>query len=58
MLVEGLGDDAAELGCAAELDLVEDLLGGRQRGAPAARHWERHHDLSKLVGEMIADSRA
>jgi carboxylate-amine ligase len=58
MLVEGLSDDAADLGCSAELDLVDDLLGGKSGAHRQLRHWERHHDLSKLVGEMITDSRA
>jgi carboxylate-amine ligase len=56
-LVEGLIDDAADLGCSAELDLVDDLLGGNSGAHRQLRHWERHHDLSKLVGEMIADTR-
>jgi gamma-glutamyl:cysteine ligase YbdK (ATP-grasp superfamily) len=58
MLVEGLSDDAADLGCSAELDLVDDLLGGKSGAHRQLRHWERHHDLSKLVGEMITNSRA
>jgi carboxylate-amine ligase len=57
-LVDGLTDDAADLGCAAELQLVCDLLGGKSGAHRQLRHWERHHDLSKLVAEMIADTRA
>src|SRR3954454_3173433 len=57
-LVDGLADDAAALGCAAELDLVCDLLGGKSGAHRQLRHWERHRDLSKLVAEMIADTRA
>jgi len=56
-LVEGLTDDAADLGCSAELELVGDLLGGNSGAHRQLRHWERHHDLSKLVSEMIADTR-
>jgi glutamate---cysteine ligase / carboxylate-amine ligase len=56
-LVEGLTDDAADLGCSEELELVDDLLGGKSGAHRQLRHWERHHDLSKLVGEMVADTR-
>ena len=35
-LLDELADDAAELGCTAELELVEDLLGGNDRGPPPA----------------------
>ena len=48
MLVEGLIDDAADLGCSAEFDLVDDLLGGKSGAHRRIRYWERHHDLSKL----------
>src|SRR3954454_6822862 len=57
-LVEGLTEDAADLGCSAELELVCDLLGGKSGAHRQLRHWERHRDLSKLVAEMIADTRA
>ncbi len=57
-LVDGLTDDAADLGCTAELELVCDLLGGKSGAHRQLRHWERHRDLSKLVAEMIADTRA
>jgi carboxylate-amine ligase len=57
-LVEGLTDDAADLGCSAELELVDDLLGGKSGAHRQLRHWERHQDLSKLVEEMVADTRA
>jgi carboxylate-amine ligase len=57
-LVEELMDDAAQLGCAAELEMVDDLLRGRSGAHRQLRHWERHHDLSKLVEEMIADTHA
>jgi glutamate---cysteine ligase / carboxylate-amine ligase len=57
-LVEELTADAAQLGCSAELELLDDLL-GRQTGAHRQlRHWERHRDLSALVEEMIADTRS
>jgi len=57
-LVEELMDDAAQLGCSAELELVDDLLRGRSGAHRQLQHWERHHDLSKLVKEMIADTHA
>jgi glutamate---cysteine ligase / carboxylate-amine ligase len=57
-LVEGLTDDAAQLGCSSELELVGELLGGQSGAHRQLRHWERHHDLSKLVAEMVADTRA
>jgi carboxylate-amine ligase len=57
-LVEELIDDAAQLGCSAELELLDDLLRGRSGAHRQLRHWERHHDLSKLVEEMIADTHA
>jgi carboxylate-amine ligase len=57
-LVEELMEDASELGCAAELELIDDLLGSRSGAHRQLRHWERHHDLSELVEEMIADTRA
>jgi glutamate---cysteine ligase / carboxylate-amine ligase len=55
-LVEELTDDAAQLGCSAELGLLDDLLRGRTGAHRQLRHWERHHDLSALVKEMIADT--
>jgi carboxylate-amine ligase len=57
-LVEELMGDASQLGCAAELELIDDLLGSRSGAHRQLRHWERHHDLSELVEEMIADTRA
>jgi carboxylate-amine ligase len=56
-LVEGLTDDAAELGCTAELELLDELLRGRTGAHRQLRHWERHGDLPELVREMIADTR-
>src|SRR4051812_31612475 len=55
-LVEGLAEDAADLGCVGELELMDDLLGSQSGAHRQLRHWERHHDLSKLVIEMIADT--
>jgi len=55
--VEGLTDDARDLGCSAELDLLDDLLRRRTGAHRQLRHWERHGDLSALVKEMIADTR-
>jgi carboxylate-amine ligase len=57
-LIEELADDAAQLGCAAELELMEDLLGGQSGAHRQLQHWERHRDLRKLVAEMVADTRA
>jgi glutamate---cysteine ligase / carboxylate-amine ligase len=57
-LVEELRADAAELGCAAELELVDDLLRGRSGAHRQLRHWKRHGDLSKLVEEMVSDTHA
>jgi carboxylate-amine ligase len=55
-LVEELMDDARQLGCAAELELIDDLLGGNSGAHRQLRHWERHRDLSVLVSEMVADT--
>jgi glutamate---cysteine ligase / carboxylate-amine ligase len=57
-LVDELTADATKLGCVAELELMDDLLGSQTGAHRQLRHWERHHDLSKLVGEMIADTHA
>ena len=57
-LVEGLTYDAEQLGCAAELGLLDELLRGRTGAHRQLRHWERHGDLSELVREMIADTRS
>jgi carboxylate-amine ligase len=57
-LVDGLTDDAAELGCSAELGLLDELLRGRTGAHRQLRHWERHRDLPELVREMIADTRS
>ncbi|TMK73889.1 MAG: YbdK family carboxylate-amine ligase [Actinobacteria bacterium] len=50
-LVEGLTDDARDLGCSAELDLLDDLLRRRTGAHRQLRHWERHGDLSALEGD-------
>jgi carboxylate-amine ligase len=55
-LVDELTDDAAQLGCSAELELLDDLLRGRTGAHRQLRHWERHRDLPALVKEMIADT--
>ncbi len=57
-LVDELMDDAGQLGCRSELELVDDLLSSRSGAHRQLRHWERHHDLSNLVEEMVADTRA
>jgi len=54
-----LADDAAALGCAAELELVEDLLEGQTGAQRQLRFWDMHgRDLKALVREMVADTRA
>jgi len=57
-LVEELTTDAADLGCSAELELLDDLLRGRTGAHRQLQHWERHRNLSVLVKEMIADTRS
>src|SRR3954465_12299645 len=57
-LVGGLATDAAELGCSAELELLDDLLRGRTGAHRQLEHWDRHGDLLALVREMIADTRS
>src|SRR4029079_16570503 len=39
-LLEGLADEAAELGCAAELERVQDLLGGNSGAHRQLRFWK------------------
>jgi carboxylate-amine ligase len=53
-LLERLRPHAEELGSAAELDGIEDLL---ERGNGAARQlvvYEANHDLGEVVGEIVA----
>ena len=53
-----LADDAAELGCTAELELVENLLGGNtgaHRQLRFGKLWDE--DLTRLVSEIAADTR-
>ena len=58
-LMGELADDAAALGCAAELELLEELLEGQTGAQRQLRFWERNgQDLSILVREMVADTRA
>jgi glutamate---cysteine ligase / carboxylate-amine ligase len=56
--VDELMEDAKELDCAPELELMDDLLGGQSGAHRQLRHWERHRDLSVLVEEMVADTRS
>jgi glutamate---cysteine ligase / carboxylate-amine ligase len=56
--VDELMEDARQLGCAPELELMDDLLGGQSGAHRQLRHWERHRDLSVLVAEMVADTRS
>jgi glutamate---cysteine ligase / carboxylate-amine ligase len=53
-LVDRLREHAQDLGSAAELDGIEDLL---QRGNGAARQvvvYEANHDLREVMGEIVA----
>ncbi len=53
-----LADDAAELGCTAELKLVEDLLGGNTGAHRQLRFWKlRDENVARLVSEITADTR-
>jgi len=57
-LLDVLADDAAELGCTAELELVENLLGGNTGAHRQLRFWKlRNEDLTQLVSEIAADTR-
>ncbi|HXE99222.1 MAG TPA: carboxylate-amine ligase [Solirubrobacterales bacterium] len=57
-LLEVLADDAAELGCTAELELVQDLLGGNSGAHRQLRFWKlRDEELPLLVSEIAADTR-
>jgi carboxylate-amine ligase len=56
-LVDELADHAAELGCSAELELVDELLGGRSGAHRQLRFWElRDRSLPQLVSEITADT--
>jgi carboxylate-amine ligase len=58
-VLDELADDAAALGCTAELELVEDLLEGQTGARRQLRFWDMHgRDLKALVREMVADTRA
>ena len=57
-LLDVLADDAAELGCTAELGLVENLLGGNTGAHRQLRFWKLwNEDLTRLVSEIAADTR-
>jgi carboxylate-amine ligase len=57
-LLDELADDAAALGCSAELALVQELLGGRTGAHRQLRFWEqRDRNLTRLVSEITADTR-
>jgi carboxylate-amine ligase len=57
-VLDVLADDAAELGCTAELELVEDLLGGNTGAHRQLRFWKLwDQDLARLVSEIAADTR-
>jgi carboxylate-amine ligase len=58
-LLEELAGDAAAIGCAAELELMDDLLEGKTGAKRQLRFWEGHgQDLNALLREMIADTHA
>jgi carboxylate-amine ligase len=57
-LLDRLGEHAQDLGSAAELDAVEDLLA---RGNGASRQlvvYEANHDLTEVVAEIVAATAA
>src|SRR6266540_1475051 len=57
-LLDVLADDAAELGCTAELGLVENLLGGNTGAHRQLRFWKLwDEDLTRLVSEIAPDTR-
>jgi carboxylate-amine ligase len=57
-LLEVLADDATELGCTAELELVRNLLGGNSGAHRQLRFWKRQdEELPRLVSEIAADTR-
>jgi glutamate---cysteine ligase / carboxylate-amine ligase len=57
-LLNELVDDAAELGCADELALVEELLEGRTGASRQVAFWQHHDEsLTELVREIAAESR-
>jgi glutamate---cysteine ligase / carboxylate-amine ligase len=56
-LLDQLADHAAELGCADELGLVEELLEGRTGAMRQLAFWEHHdEDLTELVREICSDT--
>src|SRR3954447_21416440 len=58
-VLDELADDAAALGCSAELELVEHLLQGQNGAQRQLGFWELHgRDLGALVSEMVADTQA
>jgi glutamate---cysteine ligase / carboxylate-amine ligase len=56
-LVQDLAEDAAAIGCARELGLVEELLGGHNGAQRQLHFWEEHgQDFDSLLHEMVADT--
>jgi carboxylate-amine ligase len=49
-----VADHAQELGCAAELELVAELLGGNTGAHRQLRFFEESGDLAEMVGEIAA----
>jgi carboxylate-amine ligase len=57
-VLDEVADDAAELGCTAELELVNDLLDGKTGAHRQLRFWRlRDMNLTRLVSEITADTR-
>lgn len=56
-LLEELGDHAAELGCAAELEGVRDLVEGGTGSRRQLGIWEREGDLFQLMRRIAEASR-
>ena len=50
-LLDELADDAAELGCTAELELVEDLLGGNTGAHRQLRFWKLRDENLARAGQ-------
>jgi carboxylate-amine ligase len=53
-LLDRLREHAQELGCAAELEGIRDLLDSGNGAARQILVYEANHDLHELLGEMVA----
>jgi gamma-glutamyl:cysteine ligase YbdK (ATP-grasp superfamily) len=56
-VLDEVADDAAQLGCTAELELVEDLLGGRTGASWQLEVADRGGDLHELVRQLCERTR-